>query len=307
MATRQGIALLVAWCLGVAAPATIAVAPDQTVFPTADQAAAALVVASRANDAAGLLKILGPAGAKLVRSGDPVADRRGRERFVAAYDKAHRIDFDGPDKAALVVGAEAWPLPIPMVHGQWGWRFDARAAEQEILNRRIGRNELSVIEVCRAYVTAQREYAAWQARNGGRPEYAQRFNSSPGMHDGLYWPATDGEPQSPLGPLIAEARAGGYGTDAVGPGPRPYHGYFFRILSAQGPHAPGGARAFVVDGHMTAGFALVAYPAVYADSGVMTFIVSHNGIVFEKNLGSRTESLARRIERFDPDAGWRTP
>ena len=306
MAGRHCIACLVVCGLG-AAPASVAAASDQQRFPTAEQAAAALVAASRTDDFAGLLKILGPGGARLVRSGDPVADRQGRAHFVAAYDAAHRIEFDGTEKAQLVIGAEAWPLPIPLVHVESGWRFDSRAAEQEILNRRIGRNELNVIEVCRAYVTAQRDYASLQARAGGRPEYAQRFKSTPGKHDGLYWPTSEGEPQSPLGPLFAQARAGGYGADPVGAGRHPYHGYVFRILLGQGPHASGGARDFVVDGHMTEGFALVAYPAVYGDSGVMTFIVSQNGIVFQNNLGPHTESIARRIERFDPDSSWRAP
>jgi hypothetical protein len=307
MVRRHGITFLIGLWLGVGALGAAAAPPSQRVFASADAAVEALVAANRDGQLAVLARILGPGGAKLVRSGDPVADRNHRARFVAAYDAAHRIEFEGDRKAVLVVGSEEWPLPIPLVRSDAGWRFDAQAAEQEILNRRVGRNELNVIEVCRAYVEAQREYAALNVLPGGRHEYAQRFNSRAGQRDGLYWTAKADEPQSPLGPLVAQARAGGYGSDPVGDRPQPYHGYYFRILTGQGAHAPGGAKNFVVDGHMVGGYALVAYPARYADSGVMTFIVSQDGIVYEKNLGPDTESLARRIEQFDPDASWHAP
>jgi hypothetical protein len=310
MARRYGIAYLVGLWLGVTAlaiAAAPAATPRQRVFATAEQAVEALIAAHRNSQLGTLSQILGPGGYKLVHSGDPVADRNHRARFVAAYDEAHHIEFEGESKAVLIVGPEDWPLPIPLIRTRSGWHFDTLAAEQEILNRRIGRNELNVIEVCRAYVEAQREYAVMTVVPVGRPEYAQHFRSSSGTRDGLYWPAKDAQPQSPLGPLVAQARAGGYNVDPVGGKPQPYHGYYFRILTRQGTHAPGGAKNYVVDGHMTGGFALVAYPAVYGDSGVMTFIVSQDGIVFEKNLGPKTEAVARRIEEFDPDASWHAP
>lgn len=307
MARRHGITYLIGLWLCVTALGVAAAPSSQRVFPSAAQAVEALVAANRDNKLGALSQILGPGGAKLIRSGDPVADQTHRAHFVAAYDAGHRIEFEGDSKAVLVVGTEEWPLPIPLVRSDAGWRFDARAAEQEILNRRIGRNELNVIEVCRAYVEAQREYAALNVLPGGRHEYAQHFKSRAGQRDGLYWPAKAGEPQSPLGPLFAQARAGGYGDDPVGDTPQPYHGYYFRILTSQGPHAPGGAKSFIVDGHMVGGYALVAYPARYEDSGIMTFIVSQDGIVFEKNLGPDTAAVAPRIAQFDPDASWHAP
>lgn len=310
MTRRNGIAYLIGLWLGLTGlvmAVTPAAAPKQDVFPTAEQAVAALVVAHRDNKLGALSRILGPGGYRLVHSGDEVADRNHRARFVAAYDEAHHIEFESAHKAVLVVGAQDWPLPIPLIQTKSGWRFDTLAAEQEILNRRIGRNELNVIEVARAYVEAQREYAVMTAVPGRPPEYAQRFRSNPDKRDGLYWPAKDAEPQSPLGPLVAQARAGGYGAEPASGKPQPYHGYYFRILTRQGPHAPGGAMNYVVGGHMTGGFALVAYPAAYGASGVMTFVVSQDGIVFEQNLGPKTELIARRIQEFDPDSHWHAP
>lgn len=307
MVRRHGITFLIGLWLGTAALGVAAAPPAQRVFPNAEAAVDALVAANRDGQLGALSRILGPGGAELVRSGDPVADRNHRARFVAAYDAGHRIEFGGDGTAVLVVGAEEWPLPIPLMRTDAGWRFDAQAAKQEILNRRIGRNELDVIEVCRAYVEAQREYYAQAVLPGGRHEYALHFKSRGGQRDGLYWPAKVDEPQSPLGPLFARARAGGYGDDPVGDRPQPYHGYFFRILTSQGAHAPGGAKNFIVDGHMLGGYALVAYPARYADSGIMTFMISQDGIVYEKNLGPDTASIARRLEQFDPDASWHAP
>jgi hypothetical protein len=247
-----------------------------------------------------------PRGAKLIRSGDPVADREGRERFVAAYDQAHRIQYDGSDRAVLFVGGEDWPLPIPLVRSDGGWRFDTKAGEQEILDRRVGRNELNVIEVCRAYVQAQREYASLQVSTGSAREYAQHFMSQPGMHDGLYWRPTAEEKESPLGPLVAQARAEGYLSEPSHHEPRPYFGYYYKILTRQGPHARGGARDYIsADGRMTSGFALLAYPALYGNSGIMTFIVNQNGIVFERNLGPHTTAIARTIEQYDSGPSWR--
>jgi hypothetical protein len=204
-----------------------------------------------------------------------------------------------------MVGNAQWPLPIPLTHGPAGWRFDTQAGEQEILNRRIGRNELQVIEVCRAYVAAQREYVALKV--GGRSEYARRFVSTQDQHDGLYWSAQAGDPASPLGPLIAQAQASGYGAGepvSEHTASQPYYGYYFRILMSQGPGAAGGVKSYVIDGHMTGGYALIAFPATYGDSGVMSFMVNDHGIVFERNLGSGTVRIARQITAYDPDSDW---
>jgi hypothetical protein len=276
-------------------------------FSTPDAAVDALIVANRDDDKPALLAILGADGSKLIRSGDRVEDSRGRARLVAAFEEAHKIELEGQDKAVLIVGKEEWPLPIPLIHDPAGWRFDTKAGEEEILNRRIGHNELKVIEVCRGYVAAQREYAALKI--GGQSEFARRFLSTPQQHDGLYWPIEPGETESPFGPLVAQAQASGYpaASAAANAKPRPYYGYYFRILLAQGPNAPGGAMSYLSEGHMTRGFALVAYPATYGDSGVMTFIVNQSGIVFEKNLGTATLRIAQQITQYDPDSSWRAP
>ena len=278
----------------------------QREFASADEAVEALLAATRADDVDKLLAILGPGGAKLIHSGDRIADREGRERFIASYDQSHRLEYDGSKQAVLLVGAEDWPLPIPLVHDSGGWRFDTRAGEQQIIDRRVGRNELNVIEVCRTYVLAQREYADLQASGGGERQFAQRFLSHSGQRDGLYWPVAGEEAESPLGPLVAQAREEGYVNEKPKGGPHPYYGYYYRILTRQGAHASGGARNYIgTDGRMTAGFALLAYPAAYGDSGVMTFIVNQNGIVREKNLGPHTAKLARAIKEYDPDPSWR--
>ena len=309
MTARRIGNLSVMTLLSVAALGTVmaAASPQQQLFRSPEQAVDALIAANRDDRVAVLSRILGPAGSQLIHSGDAVADRSGRAHFVAAYDAAHRIELENPDKAVLIVGTEEWPLPIPLVRDRAGWRFDTPAGKREILDRRIGRNELNVIEVCRTYVQAQREYAALPAASGARPEFAQHFMSRPGRHDGLYWPTAGDERESPLGPLLAQARAAGYATEPARGKSVPYHGYYYRILTAQGSHAPGGASDYLVDGHMTGGFALLAYPASYGDSGIMTFIVDQDGIVFEKNLGPDTSRSARRISRYDPDPSWHAP
>jgi hypothetical protein len=203
----------------------------------------------------------------------------------------------------LSIGKDDFPYPIPLVKEGSVWHFDTKAGEEEILDRRIGHNELIAIEVCHAYVEAQREYAAKNASSSGKGEYAQRLHSSAGAHDGLYWAAAAGADESPFGPLVASAEAQGYGTNAAGIR-TPYHGYYFRILKRQGASAPGGAKDYVVNGHMTGGFAMVAFPAKYGDAGVMSFIVNQTGIVFEKNLGPGTDVSARQITAYDPDESW---
>jgi len=289
-------------------PASAKVPADtvqQRQFASAEEAVQELIAASRSADLEALLSMLGPGGAELIRSGDAVADREAREHFIAAYDQAHRLEYDGTDRAVLFVGSEDWPLPIPLVHARSGWRFDTKAGDREILDRRVGRNELGVIEVCRAYVQAQREYALLQANAGAPRAYAQHFLSHPGTHDGLYWPVAADEQESPLGLLVAQARAEGYTPESTQHEPRPYFGYYYKILTRQGSHARGGARNYVsADGRMSGGFALLAYPALYGNSGIMTFIVNQSGIVFEKNLGTHTAAIARTLERYDPDPSW---
>ncbi len=292
--------------LGVCAP-VFAAGVEQKTFAAPQQAVDSLVAAVRASDRHEMLRILGSEGAKLIFSGDRIADRQGRQKFVSAYDDAHRLDLAVNDKAVLIIGKDAWPFPIPVVKQGNVWRFDTRAGMQEILDRRIGRNELNVIEVCRAYVDAQREYASMQQSGNGIREYAQKFKSSPGKHDGLYWSVTAGEKESPFGPLVASATEEGY-TGGHHKGRRsPYHGYYYRILKRQGRNAPGGAKDYIVNGHMTGGFGLLAFPAKWGDSGVMTFIVNQDGIVFEKNLGPDTAEIARHITEFDPDLSWKAP
>jgi hypothetical protein len=302
---RHFIALWFMALLAIAAVPSMATAASRKTFATPEAAVDALIAANRGNHIGKLLAILGPDGIELIRSGDPVADRRGRRLFVAAYDEAHKLDREGDTKAILIVGENEWPLPIPLIRERARWRFDTKAGASEILSRRIGRNELSVIEVCRAYVAAQREYFAEKLGPNGSPEYAQHLMSKVGLRDGLYWPVKPGEVESPLGPLIARARAAGYRPGTPHPKPRPYYGYYFHILTQQGQNAPGGAKNYLVNGQMTGGFALIAYPATPGDSGVMTFIVNQNGIVYQKNLGPKTRRIAPAIVQYDPDPSWK--
>jgi hypothetical protein len=298
---RTGLGVLL---LAATAPvAARAAEPAQQTFASPEQAAASLAAAWGNEDMAALMKIFGPGGAKLINSGDPVADHEAKQRLAAEYNASHKIENEGEDKAVLSIGKDDFPFPIPLVKQGSTWYFDTRQGEQEILDRRIGSNELNTIEVCHAYVEAQREYAAKNAAGTGPGEYAQRLASSPGKHDGLYWPAETGADRSPFGPLVASARAEGYAPNATGK-PTPYHGYYFRILTRQGPSAPGGAKDYVAVGHMIGGFAMLAFPAKYGDSGVMTFIVDQTGIVFEKNLGPGTAAAAQRITAYDPDQSW---
>jgi len=315
------IALAAAPDLALAAPPVPAESAKsaQRDFATPESAVDALVTAVRAGHLKDLSRILGPAGRKLIHSGDPVADREGRERFIGAYDKAHRIEVDSTGNATLILGAEEWPLPIPIARQADRWHFDTEASAQKIIDRRVGRNELNVIEVCREFVSAQREYASRDRQGAGTRQYAARFESSAGRRDGLYWEAAPGEEPSPLGPLFARARAEGYpgkldkdrASDPPAPRPAaaltPYHGYYYRILTRQGAHAPGGAKDYLAGGQLTGGFALLAFPARWGDSGIMTFIVNQDGIVFEKNLGADTAKLAAGIEEYDPDPTWSAP
>ena len=288
--------------LAVAPHAGATAAPAQKTFPTPDDAAAALVAAAKANDTKALLAVLGPAGKTVITSGDPVADETARARFAASYDEAHQIVAGNDNTMVLQTGKDQWPMPIPLVNTDQGWRFDTAAGKDEIVTRRIGRNELSTIQSCLAYADAQREYYDRNPAKTAPRSYAQHIASSKGKKDGLYWDTADGEPESPLGPEFATARAQGY---SPGQGkPSPYHGYYFHVLTAQGPHAPGGAYDYVAHGKMIGGFALVAYPAEYGSSGIMTFLVNQQGAVYEKNLGPSSAKLAQAMKNFDPDETW---
>jgi len=273
----------------------------QQSFKTPDEAASALVDAAKTGDVKLLTKVLGPDGEDIVSSGDPVADAATREKFTAAYDAKHQIKAEGDSKATIIIGQQDYPLPIPLVRKDGQWRFDTAAGREEILLRRIGRNELDAIQSCLAYVDAQNEYAEKDRTGSGMNTYAQRIVSSPGKKDGLYWPTTPGEEPSPLGELVAEATSQGY---RVGDGRAPFHGYYFKILTKQGPTAPGGELDYIVRDKMIGGFALVAYPADYQNSGVMTFIVNHSGDVFQKDLGPSTAKIAQRMTSFNPDKSW---
>ncbi len=281
-------------------------APVQQSFQTPEAGFTALVAALRAPGDREALRVLGLAGMRLLRSGDPVADRAARDAFLAAYDSKAEILRPNADRAVLQVGEDGWPLPLVLLRRGGAWRFDTAAAAQELLDRRIGRNELDTIDTLRELVRVQEEYARGPGQHGALRAYARRFVSSPGQRDGLYWPTQPGEPESPLGPLAAEASAEGYGHAAsTGAAPQPFHGYLFRILEGQGPAAPGGTLDYVVSGRMIGGFAVIAWPARYGVSGIKTFMVSHDGVVWERDLGSDTARAARVITRFDPGTGWR--
>ena len=283
--------------VAVSTPGWTANGPPAT-FASAEQAVDALVTATRNTRLAELRQILGTEGRALIWSGDRVADRVGRDKFIAAYDRGHRLEITGSTRGVLIVGPEQWPFPIPLVRDGTGWHFDTPAGVQEILNRRVGRNELNVIEVCRAFVVAQREYAARDPMGSGLAEFAQKFLSTAGARDGLYWPTQPGEQYSPLGPLRQRPAPGLHGRGAAKP--LPYHGYYYRMLTGQGADAPGGAHDYIVDGHLSGGFALVAYPAQCGESGIMTFLVNQTGVVYQKNLGPDTPTIAAQALRVRP-------
>jgi hypothetical protein len=282
--------------------AAISIVDAQERFKTPQEAADALVAAARAGDRRTIARVLGPGSADIVSSGDPVQDANTRQEFLAAYDAGHRVVTESGKPAILVVGQTDWPFPIPIVEKDGEWRFDTVAGREEILARRIGRNELATIQTMLAYFDAQNEYAEVTKDRNGMPVYAQRVFSSPGKKDGLYWPTAEGQPDSPLGEAVAEATRRGY---RVGGGQIPYHGYYFRILTRQGPTAPGGALDYVVRGSMVGGFAMVAWPAQYGNSGVMTFLINHKGEVFEKDLGPGTTRIAGGMTSFNPDHAWK--
>ena len=281
-------------------PCAAAVAQQKS-FSSAGEAVKAVIAAARNNNDKELLAIFGAQAKEILFSGDPVADKERRGHFIAAYDEKNRLAEEG-GSTILIVGKQDWPFPIPLVKKGQGWVFDTEKGKQEILNRRIGENELNTIQSILAVVDAEREYAIKDRNRDGLLEYAQKFVSDPGKRNGLYWEAKQGEPQSPLGPIMSQARSQGYQLKANTP--VPYHGYYFRILTAQGKDAPGGAYNYVWRGKLIGGFAVVAYPAAYGNSGVMTFIANHDGKVFQKNLGPNTASIAKSMKEYNPDKSW---
>jgi DUF2950 family protein len=287
--------LLVSWF----AP-TFAQQPGQRTFASPEDAASAFFAAMQKQDDQLPLSILGPAGKEVLSSGDPVEDANARISFVVKYQEMHRFVTEPDGTITLVVGAENWPLPIPLVHNHRSWYFDTLAGRDEILLRRIGSNEIAAMDACRDLVEAQKQYFARPVGNLSK-QFAQKLVSDEGRHNGLYWQGAGNELDSPINPLIAYA----YGKSPSEQGDRyPFDGYFFRILTSQGPHAPRGAKNYVVDGKMTAGFAFIAYPAEYRSSGVMTFIVSESGIIYEKDLGPNTIKIAEAMTAYDPDSTW---
>ena len=267
--------------------------PGQKTFSSAEEAGNALLTAAQSNDEKAMLEILGPDGKQIVSSGDETEDANSRANFVKRYQEMHRLVKEPDGTTVLYIGAHNWPTPIPLVNKGNAWYFDTEAGKKEILYRRIGRNELSAIRVCQELGAAEKEYSAQHS------EYAQKIFSDEGQHNGLYWKTAEGEPQSPIGPLVASAFA--KSQDGA---PTPYRGYYYLILTRQGKNGSGGAKSYIVNGKMTGGFAFVAYPAEYRSSGVMTFIVNEDGTVYEKDLGKKTEVLAKAMKEYNPNPSW---
>jgi hypothetical protein len=275
---------------------SVAQQPRQKTFSSPEDASQALVTATQNNDEQAMLDILGPDGKQIVASGDEAEDAESRASFVQRYQQMHRLVKEPDGTTVLYIGAENWPTPIPLVNNSSSWYFDTEAGKKEILFRRIGRNEISTISVCQELVAAQKEYSSAQHN-----EYAQEIFSDEGQHNGLYWKAAEGEPQSPIGPLVALAFATGKSQGGV---PTPYRGYYYLTLARQGKNGPGGTKSYIVNGKMAEGFAYVAYPAEYRSSGVMTFIVNQDGVVYQKDLGKKTEALAKAMKEYNPNSSW---
>ncbi|HUY26098.1 MAG TPA: DUF2950 domain-containing protein [Candidatus Binataceae bacterium] len=289
----------------VSARAAFAQEPGQKTFSSATEAADAFAAAVQNHDEAEMLAILGPSGRDLISSGDRVADQKHQDAFTAKYRESHQFASASDGRTFLYIGRENWPSPIPLKQTGTQWYFDTAYGRQEILYRRIGSNELNVIKVCAAICDAQRDYYAAFHDGAQVHQYAQKFRSAPGAQDGLFWKVKPGAPESPLGPLVAEAADEGYPHHTANSGsPHPFHGYLYRILTSQGANAPGAARSYIVDGKMTGGFAIVAYPVSYRDSGVMTFIVNQDAQVYQRDLGPNTTQIASTMTAYDPDVTW---
>jgi hypothetical protein len=299
-ATVREFAALTIFLAGCFPAIGLAQQPGQKTFQSAEEASSSLVAAMQSKNEKALLEFLGPDGKEIISSGDEIEDLHTRANFVQRYIEMHRLVNEPDGTTVLYIGARNWPAPIPLVHGANGWYFDTEAGKREILYRRVGRNEMSAIRVCQELAAAEHEYHDTQ-----HSQYAQAIFSDAGQHNGLYWKVGDGEPQSPIGPLVAHAVAHGYDPGRSGAPSTPYRGYYFHILTMQGKHAPGGAKQYIVDGKMTEGFAFVAYPAEYRSSGVMTFIVGSDGVVYQRDLGQATDATAASMKTYDPDTAWR--
>jgi hypothetical protein len=305
MARWRNISILVATLWLGAAQAAPPNAPEpQRSFASAEEAVQAFIAALRNHKEAELRAILGPGADRVIDSGDRYADQELHHRFIALYDEKHTVAAKGAGQAELDVGPDDWPLPIPLVERNGHWIFDTKAGAQTIIDRRIGRNELSAIRTLLASVDAQHDYFDRMKQATGTGAYATRFISTPGHYDGLYWPTAEGQAESPLGPLIDAAQDAGYPGELVGDKPIPYEGYYFRILKGQGPNGDGGAKSYMHSGRMTGGFAVIAWPAAFESSGIMTFMAGPDGDVYQKDLGPDTAHMASDITRFDPDLTW---
>jgi hypothetical protein len=274
-------------------------------FASPDEASSAVYTAAKSGDGQALIAIFGPDATDLIVSGDPVQDKEGRDKFAAQYDEMHRWGKLTNGGKVLTVGAENYPFPFSLMKNSSGqWYFDSRSAKEEILARRIGGNELATVDVLNAMSDAQIEYFSQTHDGSSVYQFAQKFVSDDDKHNGLYWKAADDQQESPLGPLAAEASADGYGGGSQ-PAPQPFHGYFYRMITKQGSHAAGGAKNYIVNGNMTGGYAILAYPADYRNSGVMTLIINQDGIVYQKDLGAQSADLAKAITEFNPDDTWK--
>jgi hypothetical protein len=279
-------------------------ATKQMQFTSPDEAVKMLITSAKENDPKKLMEILGPEAEPIIESGDSVEDNKIREKFVKAYEEGNKLEKTSDTKYTLIVGKTDWAFPIPLMKNGNNWYFDTPAGKEEILNRRVGRNELATIQSMLAYVDAQREYYLNNHPKDKLPNYAKKILSSPNLRDGLYYPVKEGEPPSPLGKLYATASTEGYGKKQKTDAQNSYHGYYYKILTSQGKDAPNGAYDYVIDGRMVGGHALIAWPATYGNSGVMTFMVSHDGVVYQKNLGPDTKIKAPQIKVFNPDKTW---
>lgn len=305
MIRRMSVVGLLAAALAAQSLIVTAQGQAQRTFATPEDAVKALVAASRPSKTADLMAIFGPEATELITSADEVTSRQNRETFRVAAREGWRLMDEGADRKVLIVGGEGWPFPVPLVKSANGWRFDTAAGRDEVIARRIGRNELGAIGTVRTYVAAQQQYA--QQGHDGKPPglFATKFSSDPGKQNGLYWPSERQEPRSPLGDLVAQAAQGGQQRGAGPVQPAPFHGYYFKVLTGQGAAARGGAKSYLVKGEMSGGFALVAWPAQYDATGVMSFIVNQDGVVYEKDLGLQTGATAAAMTRYNPDPSWR--